>query len=629
MATSFLYSAIAGTRLHHALPSSSSSLSPSPSHSASPVLLRSWRSQAASPSESVAVAAPPAQSVEAPEGSTSTQLNRYSRRVTQPKAQGASQAILYGVGLSEADMSKPQVGISSVWYEGNTCNMHLLHLSEAVKAGVQEAGMVGFRFNTVGVSDAVSMGTEGMCYSLQSRDLIADSVETVMGGQWYDANISIPGCDKNMPGVVMAMGRLNRPSIMVYGGTIKPGHFNGHTFDIISAFQSYGEFVGGSITETERMDVVRNSCPGSGACGGMYTANTMASAIEALGMSLPYSSSIPAEDPLKIEECKLAGKYILELLKRDLKPRDIITRASLNNAMVVVMALGGSTNAVLHLIAIARSVGVDLTLDDFQEVSDRVPFIADLKPSGKYVMEDLHKIGGVPAVLKYLLSKGLIDGRCITVTGKTLAENLESCPPLSEGQQLIMPLENPIKKTGHLQILWGNLAPEGSVAKITGKEGLYFKGPARVFEGEEAMLAALSADPASLKGAVIVIRGEGPKGGPGMPEMLTPTSAVIGAGLGKEVALLTDGRFSGGSHGFVVGHICPEAQVGGPIGLIRDGDVITIDVEKRKINVDLTDQELAERKLLWRAPPYKASRGTLYKYIKNVKSASEGCVTDE
>lgn len=575
------------------------------------------------------MAAPPAQSVEAPEGSTSTQLNRYSRRVTQPKAQGASQAILYGVGLSEADMSKPQVGISSVWYEGNTCNMHLLHLSEAVKAGVQEAGMVGFRFNTVGVSDAVSMGTEGMCYSLQSRDLIADSVETVMGGQWYDANISIPGCDKNMPGVVMAMGRLNRPSIMVYGGTIKPGHFNGHTFDIISAFQSYGEFVGGSITETERMDVVRNSCPGSGACGGMYTANTMASAIEALGMSLPYSSSIPAEDPLKIEECKLAGKYILELLKRDLKPRDIITRASLNNAMVVVMALGGSTNAVLHLIAIARSVGVDLTLDDFQEVSDRVPFIADLKPSGKYVMEDLHKIGGVPAVLKYLLSKGLIDGRCITVTGKTLAENLESCPPLSEGQQLIMPLENPIKKTGHLQILWGNLAPEGSVAKITGKEGLYFKGPARVFEGEEAMLAALSADPASLKGAVIVIRGEGPKGGPGMPEMLTPTSAVIGAGLGKEVALLTDGRFSGGSHGFVVGHICPEAQVGGPIGLIRDGDVITIDVEKRKINVDLTDQELAERKLLWRAPPYKASRGTLYKYIKNVKSASEGCVTDE
>lgn len=575
-----------------------------------------------------AVAAP-AQSVEAPEGSTMEQLNKYSRRVTQPKAQGASQAILYGVGLTKEDMDKPQVGISSVWYEGNTCNMHLLKLSEAVKEGVQEAGMVGFRFNTVGVSDAVSMGTEGMCYSLQSRDLIADSVETVMGGQWYDANISIPGCDKNMPGVVMAMGRLNRPSIMVYGGTIKPGHFNGQTFDIVSAFQSYGEFVGGLITEEERMDVVLNSCPGSGACGGMYTANTMASAIEALGMSLPYSSSIPAEDPLKIEECKMAGKYILELLKRDLKPRDIITRKSLNNAMVVVMALGGSTNAVLHLIAIARSVGVDLILDDFQEVSDKVPFIADLKPSGKYVMEDLHKVGGVPAVLKYLLEKGLVDGSCMTVTGRTLAENLAGCPPLSEGQKVIMTLENAIKKTGHLQILWGNLAPEGSVAKITGKEGLYFSGPARVFEGEEAMLAAITENPDSLKGTVIVIRGEGPKGGPGMPEMLTPTSAVIGAGLGKEVALLTDGRFSGGSHGFVVGHVCPEAQVGGPIGLVRDGDVITIDVEKRKINVELSDQELAERKLVWRAPPYKASRGTLYKYIKNVKSASEGCVTDE
>jgi dihydroxy-acid dehydratase len=624
MATTFLHSAIAGTRLHAAIVTSST---PSSSHSQRKA---SWRPIAAAASEVAAVtAAPPQQSVEAPEGSSATQMNRYSRRVTQPKSQGASQAILYGVGLSEDDMNKPQVGISSVWYEGNTCNMHLLKLSEAVKAGVQEAGLVGFRFNTVGVSDAISMGTEGMCYSLQSRDLIADSVETVMGGQWYDANISIPGCDKNMPGVVMAMGRLNRPSIMVYGGTIKPGHSNGQTFDIVSAFQSYGEFVGGSISEDERMDVVRNSCPGSGACGGMYTANTMASAIEALGMSLPYSSSIPAEDPLKIEECKLAGKYILELLRRDLKPRDIITRASLTNAMVVVMALGGSTNAVLHLIAIARSVGVDITLDDFQDVSDRTPFIADLKPSGKFVMEDLHKVGGVPAVLKYLLEKGLIDGSCMTVTGKTIAENLAGCPPLSEGQKVIMPLENPIKSTGHLQILWGNLAPEGSVAKITGKEGLYFKGPARVFEGEEAMLAAITADPASLKGTVIVIRGEGPKGGPGMPEMLTPTSAVIGAGLGKEVALLTDGRFSGGSHGFVVGHVCPEAQVGGPIGLVRDGDVITIDVEKRKINVDLSDQELAERKLMWRAPAYKATRGTLYKYIKNVKSASEGCVTDE
>lgn len=596
-----------------------------------------WRSksvgalaQASAASEvSSVTACPPPQSVEALEGTGVDHLNKYSSRVTQPKAQGASQAILYGVGLTAEDLNKPQVGISSVWYEGNTCNMHLLHLSEAVKEGVQEAGMVGFRFNTVGVSDAISMGTEGMCYSLQSRDLIADSVETVMGGQWYDANISIPGCDKNMPGVLMAMGRLNRPSIMVYGGTIKPGHFNGQTFDIVSAFQSYGEFVGGSISEEERMDVVRNSCPGSGACGGMYTANTMASAIEALGMSLPYSSSIPAEDPLKIQECKLAGKYILELLKRDLKPRDIITKASLNNAMVIVMALGGSTNAVLHLIAIARSVGVDLTLDDFQAVSDKVPFIADLKPSGKFVMEDLHKVGGVPAVLKYLLEKGFIDGSCMTVTGKTLAENLSECSPLSHGQKVITTIESPIKKTGHLQILWGNLAPEGSVAKITGKEGLYFSGPARVFEGEEAMLAALSADSQSFKGTVIVIRGEGPKGGPGMPEMLTPTSAIIGAGLGKECALLTDGRFSGGSHGFVVGHICPEAQVGGPIGLVRDGDVITIDAELRKINVDLTDQELAERKLMWRAPPLKASRGTLYKYIKNVKSASEGCVTDE
>ncbi|CAK9210817.1 unnamed protein product [Sphagnum troendelagicum] len=570
-----------------------------------------------------------AKSVEAPAGSDLGKLNKYSSRVTQPKSQGASQAILYGVGLSAEDMDKPQVGISSVWYEGNTCNMHLLKLSEAVKEGVRDAGMVGFRFNTVGVSDAISMGTEGMCYSLQSRDLIADSIETVMGGQWYDANISIPGCDKNMPGVMIAMGRLNRPSIMVYGGTIKPGLFNGHTFDIISAFQSYGEYVGESISEAERMDIVQNSCPGAGACGGMYTANTMASAIEALGMSLPYSSSIPAEDPLKLEECRLAGKYLLELLKHDLKPRDIITRKSLNNAIAVVMALGGSTNAVLHLIAIARSVGLDLTLDDFQDISDKVPFIADLKPSGKYVMEDLHKVGGVPAVLKYLLEKGLIDGSCMTVTGKTLAENLAGCPPLAEGQRIIFTVENPIKKTGHLQVLWGNLAPEGSVAKITGKEGLYFSGPARVFEGEEAMLSALSEDPQSLKGTVIVIRGEGPKGGPGMPEMLTPTSAVIGAGLGKEVALLTDGRFSGGSHGFVVGHICPEAQVGGPIGLVQDGDIITVDVEKRKINVDLTEAELANRRENWRAPPLKASRGTLYKYIKNVKSATEGCVTDE
>ncbi|KAK9284871.1 hypothetical protein L1049_024051 [Liquidambar formosana] len=522
-------------------------------------------------------------------------------------------------------MDKPQIGISSVWYEGNTCNMHLLKLAEAVKEGVREAGMVGFRFNTIGVSDAISMGTRGMCYSLQSRDLIADSIETVMSAQWYDGNISIPGCDKNMPGTIMAMGRLNRPSIMVYGGTIKPGHFQGHSYDIISAFQCYGEYVSGSISDDQRMDVVRNSCPGAGACGGMYTANTMASAIEAMGMSLPYSSSTPAEDPLKLDECRLAGKYLLDLLKMDLKPRDIITQKSLRNAMVVVMALGGSTNAVLHLIAIARSVGLELTLEDFQKVSDEVPFLADLKPSGKYVMEDVHKIGGTPAVIRYLLERGFLDGDCMTVTGKTLAENAKLFPSLAEGQQIIRPLENPIKKTGHIQILYGNLAPEGSVAKITGKEGLYFSGPALVFEGEEAMLAAISENPMNFKGKVVVIRGEGPKGGPGMPEMLTPTSAIMGAGLGKDVALLTDGRFSGGSHGYVVGHICPEAQEGGPIGLVENGDIITIDVQMRTINVQLTAEEMEERRKKWNPPAYKADRGVLFKYVKNVQSASKGC----
>lgn len=526
-------------------------------------------------------------------------------------------------------MHKPQIGISSVWYEGNTCNMHLLKLSEAVKEGVRDAGMVGLRFNTVGVSDAISMGTRGMCYSLQSRDLIADSIETVMSAQWYDGNISIPGCDKNMPGTIMAMGRLNRPSIMVYGGAIKPGHFQGHTYDIISAFQVYGEFVSGSITDEQRMNVVRNSCPGAGACGGMYTANTMASAIEVMGMSLPFSSSTPAEDPLKLHECHLAGKYLLDLIKMDLKPRDIITMKSLRNAMVVVMALGGSTNAVLHLIAIARSVGLQLTLDDFQKVSDEVPFLADLKPSGKYVMEDIHKIGGTPAIIRFLLENGFLDGDCITVTGKTLAENAELFPSLPRDQQIIRPLANPIKKTGHLQTLYGNLAPEGSVAKITGKEGLYFSGPALVFEGEEAMIAAIAENPMSFKGKVVIIRGEGPKGGPGMPEMLTPTSAIMGAGLGKDVALLTDGRFSGGSHGYVVGHICPEAHEGGPIGLIENGDIITIDVQKRRMDVQLTDEEMNERRKKWSPPPYKANQGVLYKYIKNVKSASDGCVTDE
>lgn len=560
---------------------------------------------------------------------SSVKLNKYSSRITEPKSQGGSQAILYGVGLSDDDMRKPQVGISSVWYEGNTCNMHLLKLAEAVKEGVSKAGMVGFRFNTIGVSDAISMGTRGMCYSLQSRDLIADSIETVMAAQWYDGNISIPGCDKNMPGTIMAMGRLNRPSIMVYGGTIKPGHFEGHTFDIVSAFQVYGEYVSGSVSDAQRMDVVRNSCPGAGACGGMYTANTMASAIETMGMSLPYSSSTPAEDPLKLDECRLAGKYLLDLLKMDLKPKDIITPKSLRNAMVMVMALGGSTNAVLHLIAIAKSVGLELTLDDFQKVSDQVPFLADLKPSGKYVMEDVHKIGGTPAVIRHLLELGFLDGDCITVTGQTMAENAKLYPSLAEGQQIIRPLSNPIKETAHIQILYGNLAPDGSVAKITGKEGLYFSGPALVFEGEESMLTAISEDPNNFKGKVVVIRGEGPKGGPGMPEMLTPTSAIMGAGLGKECALLTDGRFSGGSHGYVVGHICPEAQEGGPIGLVKNGDIITIDIEKHRMDVQLTEAELEERRKKWTPSPYKATRGVLYKYIKNVQSASRGCVTDE
>ena len=561
-------------------------------------------------------------------------LNKYSSRVTQPKSQGASQAMLYGTGMSAEDMNKPEVGIASVWYEGNTCNMHLLDLAAKVREGVQAAGMVGMRFNTIGVSDGISMGTEGMCYSLQSRDIIADSIETVMGGQWYDALVALPGCDKNMPGCLIAMGRLNRPAIMVYGGTIKPGCFQGkaggedQTLDIVSAFQSYGEYIAGRITEEERAKIVRNSCPGAGACGGMYTANTMASAIEAMGMTLPYSSSIPAEDPGKIAECLEAGKAILNLLEKDIKPRDIMTRRAFENAMVITMALGGSTNAVLHLIAMARSVDVELTIDDFQKVSDRIPFIADLKPSGKYVMEDVHKVGGTPAVIKYLLEENLLDGDCLTVTGKTLAENVKDLPGLTEGQKVIHPISDPIKKTGHIRIMRGNLAPEGAVAKITGKEGLKFTGPARVFDGEEAMLRALE-DKKIQKGDVIIIRYEGPTGGPGMPEMLTPTSAIMGAGLGNDVALMTDGRFSGGSHGFIVGHITPEAQAGGPVALIRDGDQVTIDAETNRIDVSVTDADLAKRKAAWTAPPYKFTRGTLYKYIKNVKSASEGCVTDE
>jgi dihydroxy-acid dehydratase len=558
-----------------------------------------------------------------------TRLNRTSARITQEKSQGASQAQLYATGLGPEDMEKAQVGISSVWFEGNSCNMHLHDLAAKVKEGVQAAGLVGMRFNTIGVSDGMSMGTDGMSYSLQSRDLIADSIETVMAAQWYDANISIPGCDKNMPGCVMAMARINRPSLMIYGGTIKPGHSRtGEPLDIVSAFQCYGEFIAGRIDEDTRFDVVRHACPGAGACGGMYTANTMASAIEALGMSLPYSSSIPAVDKGKLKECFDAGAAIRRLLELDLKPRDIMTRRAFENAMVLVMVLGGSTNAVLHLIAMARAAGVALGLDDFQPVSERTPLLADLKPSGRYVMEDLHKVGGTPAVLKLLLTHGAIDGSCLTVTGRTLAENLAELPGLSPGQQVIKPWDDPIQANGHIRILYGTLAPEGAVGKITGKEGLSFSGPAHVFDCEEDMLHAAERGEIR-KGSVIVIRFEGPKGGPGMPEMLTPTSLIMGAGLGKDVALLTDGRFSGGSHGFILGHVTPEAQEGGPIALVRNGDRITIDSKKRVVDLEVDPAELARRRAAWTPPPLKATRGTLFKYIKNVKPASHGCVTDE
>jgi dihydroxy-acid dehydratase len=555
-------------------------------------------------------------------------LNRYSSQITQQKSQGASQAMLYATGLDEPDMNKPQVGISSVWFEGNPCNMHLLALSEKVKEGVQAAGMVGLRFNTIGVSDGISMGTEGMSYSLQSREIIADSIETVMAAQWYDANISIPGCDKNMPGCIIAMGRLNRPSLMIYGGTIRAGHIGNEKLDIVSAFQSYGQFIAHSITEEQRHNIVRHACPGAGACGGMYTANTMASAIEALGMSLPFSSSTPAEDPGKARECVAAGEAIRNLLALDLKPRDIMTRDAFENAMTVVCALGGSTNAVLHLIAMAKSVGIELSLEDLQAISDRTPLLADFKPSGAYVMEDLQAVGGLPAVCRLLLDAGLLHGDCLTVTGKTLRENVMALPPLSEGQKIVHPLSDPIKKSSHIQILKGNLAPEGAVAKITGKEGLRFSGPARVFDSEEDMLHALENGKIG-KGDVIVIRYEGPKGGPGMPEMLTPTSAIMGAGLGKDVALITDGRFSGGSHGFIVGHVTPEAQTGGPIALVRDGETIELDAVANTITVDVDAAELAKRRAAWTMPPYKNTRGTLAKYIRLVQSASHGCVTDE
>ena len=565
-------------------------------------------------------------------------LNKYSSQITQRKSQGGSQAMLYATGLTRADMDKAQVGIASVWYEGNPCNMHLNDLAAETKKGVTKAGCVGMRFNTIGVSDGISMGTDGMSYSLQSRDLIADSIETLMGAQWYDGLIALPGCDKNMPGVVMAMGRLNRPALMIYGGTIKPGcatiQGEERKLDIISAFQSYGEFLTDSLSDTERQEIVEHACPGAGACGGMYTANTMASAIECMGLSLPYSSCTPAEDPDKHAECIHAGHAVRALLEADLKPRDIVTKQSFLNAIRLAIVTGGSTNLVLHLLAIARAYDIDLNIDEFQHISNETPLLCDLKPSGRYVMEELHDIGGTPAMMKLLLDADLIDGDQMTVTGKTIAENLadiKGLPPYGtgEGQQdIVSPFNDPIKPTGHLQILRGNLAPEGSVGKITGKEGEVFKGAANVFDCEEDMLAALEQGKIE-KGNVIIIRYEGPKGGPGMPEMLTPTSALAGAGLVQDVALITDGRFSGGSHGFLIGHVVPEAIEGGPIALVQTGDQVTIDSQKGEINMDISAEELEKRRATWTQPPYKANRGTLYKYIKNVKTASEGCVTDE
>ncbi|GAB7366823.1 hypothetical protein MBLNU230_g0995t1 [Neophaeotheca triangularis] len=560
-------------------------------------------------------------------------LNKTSRHITKPIAQGASQAMLHATGLSPSDMDRAQVGISSVWYSGNPCNMHLMDLNNKVKEGVDQAGLVGMQFNTIGVSDGISMGTKGMRYSLQSRDLIADSIETVMGGQWYDANISIPGCDKNMPGVIMAMGRVNRPALMVYGGTIAAGcgaKSRNSKLDIVSAFQAYGQFISGQIDEEERSDIIRHACPGSGACGGMYTANTMASIIEIMGMSLPGSSTNPAESKAKQLECIAAGAAIRNLLKEDIRPSDIITRKAIENAMVLVNITGGSTNAVLHLIAIAHSVGIDLNIDDFQAVSDRTPFLADLKPSGKYVFEDMYRIGGTPSLIKFMLKEGIIDGSGMTVTGQTLAKNVESAPSFPEDQDIIRPISNPIKETGHIQILRGSLAPGGSVGKITGKEGTVFTGKARCFNDEDLFVEALEAG-TFKKGekVVVIIRYEGPKGGPGMPEMLKPSSALMGAGLGNDVALVTDGRFSGGSHGFLIGHVTPEAQEGGPIGLVRDGDTITIDADKRVIDiVDQSDEELQRRKLEFMAPPLKYQKGTLFKYAKNVTDASHGCITD-
>jgi len=554
-------------------------------------------------------------------------LNKYSSRLTQSVSQPGSKAMLYATGMTEEDMDKAQVGIASTGWDGNPCNMHLNDLAKHIKKNVIEEGLVGLMFHTIGVSDGISMGTEGMNYSLQSRDLIADSIETVTCAQWYDANISVVGCDKNMPGAIMAMARFNRPSIMVYGGTILPGYHEGKPLNLVSAFEAYGEYVAGKIDEPRMNEILKRACPGQGACGGMYTANTMASAIETMGMSLPYDSSSPAVSDEKFRECLRLGKAIRLLLEKDIKPRDIMTPRAFENAMTMVIALGGSTNAVLHLVAMAKAAGVKLTIDDFQRISDKTPFLADLKPSGKYVMEDLHTVGGVPAVQKLLLKEGFLHGDCLTVTGKTLAENVEDLPGLKAGQDVIHPVSNPLKASGHIRILYGNLAKDGAVAKITGKEGLSFTGPAKVYESEEESLHALERKEI-LAGDVVVIRYEGPTGGPGMSEMLTVTSAIMGAGLGKSVALITDGRFSGGTHGFVVGHITPEAQMGGVIAILKTGDVITIDAVRNSLEVDLTDAEIDARFKNWMAPPYKITHGTLYKYIKTVSSASEGCVTD-
>jgi dihydroxy-acid dehydratase len=557
------------------------------------------------------------------------ELNKYSKTITQDSTQPAAQAMFYGIGLTDDDLKKAQVGVVSMGYDGNTCNMHLNDLAKIVKQGVWDNDLVGLIFNTIGVSDGMSNGTDGMRFSLVSRDIIADSIEAVCGAQYYDSLIAIPGCDKNMPGALIAMGRLNRPAIMVYGGTIAPGHYKGQDLNIVSAFEALGQKLAGQLSEEDFKGIVTHACPGAGACGGMYTANTMAAAIEALGMSLPYSSSNPALSEEKQEECRAAGKAIRNLMEKDIKPSDIMTRKAFKNAMTVIMVLGGSTNAVLHLIAMARSVGVSVTQDDFQRCSDKTPVLADFKPSGKYLMQDLHQYGGVPAVMKYLLAKGMLHGDCLTVTGKTLAENLQSVPDLDFDQQkIILPIESPVKKTGHLQILYGNLAEGGSVAKISGKEGERFEGPARVFDGEHELIDGINSGKIK-QGDVVVIRHVGPKGAPGMPEMLKPTSAIIGAGLGKSVALITDGRFSGGTHGFVVGHIIPEAFNGGLLAFVKDDDIIELNVATKKMTLKVSEEEIAKRKANWKQPALKASKGILFKYAQCVKDASQGCVTDE